>query len=503
MVQTASLITATISTTSFQNVLQVSPLMILLLTGLALMMMDAFKMRKVLPWVAAIGTIASMVVAVPAVLDGIVTSFGYAGREDFAFAYMMRTNEMSSIVHIFLCASGLFTLFFVGDFLKRTQKPVHEIYAILIFCIVGMSMMANANDLIITFIGLETMSICLYIMAALFKTELRSNEAGLKYFLLGAFATGFLVFGISLLYGAAGSTTFYMPSDAGLDGRAAMDFGRLVASPLFYPGVGLFLIGFLFKISAFPFHMWTPDVYSGAPTPLAGFMATGSKAAAFIALTSFLSVSPIIYNDSKLMTVILICAVLTMLYGNIVAAQQSNLKRMLAYSSIAHSGYVMLAVAAGPQFGGPGAVIFYMFIYTIMNIGAFGMISMIETSYEDVDMENWAGIGRKIPWFGAIMALFLFSLAGIPPLAGFMGKYFVFLSALNAGLVGWAIIGILTSVVGAYYYIKVIQKMYFGKTEGEEEVTQLSPSTQLAPVAGVIILAALLVIFGVYPSLIM
>lgn len=479
-------LSAGISTGSFQNVLQTSPLLILLLTGMILMLLDAFKFRKALAWVAAGGTLISMILAYPTVLRGLVTSFGYSGVEDFAFSNMIATGPFSSVIHIFLCASGLFTLFFVDDYLKRSKKPTYEVYSMLLFCMIGMSMLANANDLIITFIGLETMSICLYIMAAMFKTDLRSNEAGLKYFLLGAFSTGFLLFGISLIYAGSGSTNFSL-----------MNFGALAASPLFYPGLGLVVIGFLFKVSAFPFHAWTPDVYTGSPTPLAGFMATGSKAAAFIALALFLNQSPLLINDGKIQLIILVSGVLTMLYGNIVAAQQSNLKRMLAYSSIAHSGYVMLAVAAGPAHGGISAVIFYMFIYTIMNVGAFGMVSMVENHYEDVDFDNWAGLGKQIPWFGAIFSIFLFSLAGIPPFAGFMAKYFVFLSAIDAGFVGWAIIGILTSVIGAYYYIRVIQKMFFGKGEA----TQLHASQKIAPVTGVVFLAALLVIFGILPKL--
>lgn len=473
---------------SFQNLLQVLPLMILLVTGLKLMMLDAFKMRKLLPWVAAAGTLISMIVAYPKVLGGILSMFGYSEVTDTAFSGMISTSPLSSIVHIFLCAAGLFTMFFVDDFLKRSKKPTYEVYSILVFCMIGMNMLANANDLIITFIGLETMSICLYIMAALFKTDLRSNEAGLKYFLLGAFATGFLLFGIALIYAGSGSTNYSL-----------MNFGALASSPLFYPGMGLIVIGFLFKVSAFPFHMWTPDVYSGAPTPLAGFMATGSKAAAFIALTIFLNQHPLLINDGKITTIILVSGVLTMLYGNIVAAQQSNLKRMLAYSSIAHSGYVMLAVAAGQQHGGLTSVIFYMFIYTVMNVGAFGMISMVENHFEDVDFENWAGLGKQIPWFGAVFSIFLFSLAGIPPMAGFMGKYFVFLSAIDAGFVGWAVVGILTSVVGAYYYIRVIQKMFFGQAEKVE----LKPTQKIAPVTGVVFLAALLVIFGIFPKLLL
>jgi NADH-quinone oxidoreductase subunit N len=460
--------------------LMVLPIMVLLLTGVLLMLLDAFKQYKPLPWIAGIGVLVSMVFAFPPVLEGIG-----ANMQNESMFRMMRTDGVAFMVHIFLSVSALFTLFFVGDYMKRQPAKVYDIYSLLIFSLTGMVMLANANDLIMTFIGLETMSVCLYVMAAMYKKDTRSNEAGLKYFLLGAFATGFFVYGIALIYGAAHSTNF-----------SEMDPIALVSSKLFYPGVGMLIIGFLFKVSAFPFHAWTPDVYSGTPTPLTGFMATGSKAAAFIALAMFINMHPLIAKDEKLEMVLMVCAVATMIYGNIVAARQTNLKRMLAYSSIAHSGYVLLAVNGGTQ--GVQAVIFYMLIYTLMNIGAFGLVGMAESSSEDNNVTSWKGFGRSNPMLGAALSIFLFSLAGIPPLAGFMGKYFVFAAAINNGIIIPAVIGILTSVIGAYYYISIVKTMYFD----DKDVPTVTSTKDMAPMAGIVILVVLVLAFGVFPSLV-
>ena len=460
-----------------QDIVNVLPILFLVFVGLLLMLLDAFKIRSVLPLITGIGFVASILLSIPLDSGSMV--------QTSSFQNMIMTGGLANLVAIFLATSGLFTVFFIGDFLKRQEKPIHEVYSLLVFCVVGMILLANANDLIITFIGLETMSICLYIMAALFKKDLKSNEAGLKYFLLGAFSTGFFVYGIALIYGGAGSTNFSL-----------MSLADLAQSGLMLPGIALILVGFLFKVSAFPFHQWTPDVYSGTPTPLTGFMATGSKAAAFVAFGIFLNKIGALQNE-KVLLVLGILALATMIYGNIVAAQQKNLKRMLAYSSIAHSGYVMLGLCAGAE--GFMASIYYMFIYTLMNIGAFGMVGMAELKNDDVESENWNGLGIKYPWFGAVLSIFLFSLAGIPPLAGFMSKYFIFVSAIHSKLIVFATIGILTSVVGAYYYIKVIVNMFF-KHEDSQTVQVIFKDP--FPMVGVGILAFLVILLGVYPALV-
>ena len=454
---------------------QATPLLILLATGLILMLLDVFKVRGALPWVTALGLIVSSVLAY---------TMG-SPESDVIFSGMIESGGVAPLVHILLCLSGLLTLFFLTDYLNRQEKPIHDIYALLMFAIIGMILMANANDLIITFIGLETMSICLYIFAAVFKKDARSNESGLKYFLLGSFASAFLLFGISLIYGIGATTNLNELSANG----ALFQNNELI----FYTAVGLILIGFLFKISAFPFHNWTPDVYEGTPTPLAGFMATGSKMAAFIAVGVIIQKLDLIQYD-KIVAILAVSSLFTMVYGNIVAAQQDNVKRMLAYSSIAHSGYVMLGLLAGAI--GFTAVIFYMFIYTLMNLGAFGMVGMAEREYEDTNMENWRGLGLKAPYFAGILSVFLFSLAGIPPLAGFMAKYQIFITAIRENMVFLAIIGILASVIGAYYYIRLIVIMFFGK----DEQPRLNTVYNGLPVAGTVILVLLILILGVFPQ---
>lgn len=456
------------------------PLLVLLATGLVLMMLDAFKQRTALPWVTAIGFVIS-------------TLWAWMGRVDgslLVFGGMMESGGIAPLVHVFLTISGLLTLFFLQDYLKRQDREISDVYSLLAFSVLGMILMANANDLIMTFIGLETMSMCLYIFAALFKTDLKSNESGLKYFLLGSFASAFLLFGISLIYGLSGYTDLTM---------IGANFDRLMVNPpLFYAAVGMILVGFLFKVAAFPFHSWTPDVYEGTPTPLAGFMATGGKMAAFVALGVIIEKLNLVSRPeaTKVVTLLAIAALLTMIYGNIVAARQQNLKRMLAYSSIAHSGYVLLGLCAATI--GFKAVIFYMFIYTLMNIGAFGMVGMVEQQYEDTNVDSWRGLGKVAPMFAVGLSVFLFSLAGIPPLAGFMSKYQVFITAIDANLVLLATVGILTSVIGAYYYIRVIVLMFFN-AEDSKPTFNLKFAT--LPMIGVAILVALIVLFGVLPSL--
>jgi NADH-quinone oxidoreductase subunit N len=462
---------------NIQDLLQTLPLTLLLVTGLLLMISDALGIHKLLPWLTGLGLTFSMILSLPLQPENQMVSLVYND--------MFKVGGLASFVHIALCLSALLSLFFIDDFFKRHHKEIQEVYALLIFSVIGMIMLANANDLTVTFVGLETMSICLYIMAALFKANVRSNEAGMKYFLLGSFATGFLLMGMALIYGATGVTQY-----------TQMNPLELKASPLFYPGVLLVLIGFMFKVSAFPFHSWTPDVYTGTPTPLTGFMATAGKNAAFVALGIFLQqIMPT--PDPKIILILSIAALTSMVFGNFLAIRQTNLKRLLAFSSIAHSGYVLLGLCAGKE--GFLAVLFYMFIYTLMNVGAFGLIGMNENEDEDAEIHRWNGIGLRKPWFGIAMSVFLFSMAGIPPLAGFMSKYQVFFSAIRAELYWLAILGILTSVVGAYYYIKVIVNMYFLKPDGETGNVNL-PSFQITPVIGVAVLVLLTVILGIFPS---
>jgi NADH-quinone oxidoreductase subunit N len=472
------------------DLLAALPLLVLLLTGLVAMLLDAFKAEAALPYLTGGGIILSCLLALP---------LGEGANYSLHFNRMIAFGGLASLNHIFLSLAAFFSIFFIEDYFRKRREHVAEAYALILFATIGMIMMANANDLVIVFIGLEIMSVCLYILAALFPRNLRSIESGMKYFLLGAFATGFLLYGIAMIYGLSGLNANIGPTTQ-LDQLGQM-IDQISGSALFYIAIALILIGFSFKIAAFPFHSWTPDVYTGAPTPMAGFMATGSKMAAFIALAQFMyHIMPL--ADDKIINFLALMSIVSMLYGNIVAVQQTNVKRMLAYSSIAHTGYLLLGICAGKV--GYMAVIFYMVIYTFMTLGAFGVISMIEKEDEDSEMSRWKGLGMRRPWLGVAMSTFLFSLAGMPPLAGFMGKYFVFGSAIASGLYVLATIGILTSVIGAYYYLRLIVVMYFQKPgEGQAvcaPATEIHP--QVVPMIGAVALMVLLIVLGMFPSLI-
>lgn len=469
------------------DMMHAAPLIILLITGLVLMLFDAFGRRQNVPVLAAMGMALSGLLAFPH--EG-----SLANEYGLHFNNMIAFGGIASLIHLFLCIGGVVSVFFIDSYLLRKHDDDAEAYPLVVFSIIGMIMLANANDLIIVFIGLEVMSVCLYVMAGLFPRDRRSNEAGLKYLLLGAFASAFMLYGIALLYGLSGTAGMEGFPTTRLDLLASVT-PRLAESPLFFVAVGLALVGFLFKVAAFPFHSWTPDVYTGTPTPLAGFMAAGAKLAAFAAFSFFmLKISP--ENNGKIIGVLSLLAVASMIYGNVVAVRQTNLKRLLAYSSIAHSGYLILGVCSGAY--GYKAVIFYMLVYSLTTIGAFGVIAAIENNEGDNDLDSWKGFGLKYPWAGVAMSVFLFSLAGMPPLAGFVGKYFVFGAAVKAGLYVPAIVGILTSVVGAYYYLRVMVFMYFYKPDGERAELQFSGGA--LPLAGALALTLALLILGVYPS---
>jgi NADH-quinone oxidoreductase subunit N len=372
--------------------------------------------------------------------------------------------------------STFFTLLFVGiatvsvllawDYLKRTALNQGEYYALLIFATLGMIFMAATNDLMMIFLGLELMSIALYVLAGFRKNRFESNEAGLKYFLLGAFASGFLLYGIALVYGTTGTTNLTAIG-------AYLTASPVLRTPLLVVGALLLLAGFAFKVSLVPFHMWTPDAYEGAPTTATAFMSAGAKAAGFagllrVAMAALPAVTP---DWRELLTWL---AMLTMTVGNVTAILQSNLKRMLAYSSIAHAGYVLLGVVAGTT-AGASAVLFYLAVYSVMNLGAFGIVSLMgRGSDERVRVQELAGIGFTRPWMALAMAVFMLGLAGIPPTAGFLGKFYLFRAALAEGHLALVIVAVLNSVIAVYYYLRPIVVMYM--TQPDAEALEVSPA---------------------------
>jgi NADH-quinone oxidoreductase subunit N len=385
------------------------------------------------------------------------------------------------------CFVSLFTVILSRNYFERQKYHRGEFYILLLFSTIGMMLIASANDLIIVFLGIELMSVCLYVLTGFMRTKERANEAALKYFLLGAFATGFLLYGIALIYGTVGTTNLTMIRNV---------FAVVSTNILFVIGAGLLLIGLAFKAAAVPFHMWAPDVYEGAPTPVAAFMSTGAKAAAFAAfITLFIRTFDFIGGQvNELLAVI---AAASMILGNLVAIAQTNVKRMLAYSSIAHAGYMLAGIATGTLDGQVG-VMFYLAAYAVMNLGAFAIIGLVEhEGDQNLLLDDYAGLSTSQPLLAVLMAIFMFALAGVPPFAGFFGKYYIFLAAIRAKMVWLAIIGVLTSLVSAYYYLRLVVLMFF--REGRANV-EIPPSKIVLTM--IVVSALLVLLLGLFPSII-
>jgi len=424
-------------------------------------------------------------------IAGVIVSIGCAvylfPLNQTAFSDMLLVGGYASFYSILFLVITLFALLLSAPYLEKGQYHYGEYYIIVILSTLGMMLMGSAGDLITIFIGIEVMSVAFYVLAGYFRTKLSSNESALKYFLLGAFATGFLLYGIALIYGTTGTTNLI---------RIVAQYPQVFSDPLHLIGWGLMLIGFAFKVAAVPFHMWVPDVYEGAPTSVTAFMSTGGKAAAFSAFILAFSI-PMSMHDQKLIAVISLLSAASMLLGNWFGLSQRNLKRMLAYSSIAHAGYMLIGIASGTQLGQQG-ITFYLVSYALTNLGAFGVISMLEKENgKNLSYEDYAGLGKRKPALAALLSMFMFSLTGVPPFAGFVGKYYLFASAVQSNLTWLAIIGVVTSLFSTYYYLRVVVYMYF--RDGEEELPVLSKlSFTSVAISGVGIL-----LLGVFPSLIL
>lgn len=453
------------------------PGVITAVAGLVVIVIESLKKESPLNFYVTILSLAAAL---------IISVLNLGSEMSTAFSGMLVHGGMVDFGNMVILAGALFSVFISEDYLKGIGHYYGEIYALVLFATTGMLALAGSNNLITLFIGLETMSICLYVMAGLIKDEKSGAESALKYFLLGAFSTGFLLYGIALIYGATGTTS--IPE---IGAAASTDL-------LFLAGTALLLVGFLFKVSAVPFHMWTPDVYQGTPTTLTAYMATASKAGTFVAFILVLSRALPIMEGLNWQLVLSVIAVLTMIFGNIIALVQDNVKRMLAYSSIAHAGYALVGLAAG-TFEGYNAVLYYLFAYTIMNVGAFGVIAYYERNkgLDFNQVQNLAGLGFKEPLMGVALSIFLFSLAGIPPLVGFVGKYYVFAAAINAEMVGLAIVGVLASAASVYYYLRVMVYLYF--REEHQPITLFTPTLMYK--GTIVILALLTIYFGVEPVL--
>ncbi|HXS81943.1 MAG TPA: NADH-quinone oxidoreductase subunit N, partial [Methylomirabilota bacterium] len=383
------------------------------------------------------------------------------------FEGMFVHDGLTVFFTLLFCAVGVVSVLFAWHYNKRTRIGQPEFYSLLLTAVMGMVVMAASNDLITIFLGLELMSLSLYVMVGFRRNLLESNEAALKYFLLGAFASAFLLYGIALLYGATGTTNLQRIGDFLGD----TPLGR---QPLILMGSLLVFTGFLFKVAAVPFHMWTPDAYQGAPTSVTGFMSAGAKAAGFAALLRILMRAlPSLQHDWQ--PLLAVVAMLTMTVGNVTALLQNNVKRMLAYSSIAHAGYILVALAAGGP-DGSAAAVFYLAVYSFMNLGAFALLTMMgRGSDEPVLVSDLAGLGFRQPLAGLALTLFMVSLGGIPPTAGFMGKVVVFGAAVKAGLI-WplVVVGVLNSVISVFYYLRITVALYMREPEGEPVALSLN-----------------------------
>ncbi|MCL5030933.1 MAG: NADH-quinone oxidoreductase subunit N [Bacteroidetes bacterium] len=415
------------------------------------------------------------------------------------FHALANVNSVSIILQNMLATGGTVYIFYFIftfgaaivsllsiDYLKKYGTYYGEFYLLLQTSVLGMMLMAGAKDLFVIFLGLEVMSVSFYALAGMNRKRLNANEASLKYFLLGAFATGFIVYGIALIYGTAQTTSIDL---------IASRFSLLQHNLLFVAGILLFLIGFSFKIAAFPFHMWVPDVYEGSASTVAGLFSTGGKAAAFSAIIITLGV---LFNgafQNIFEPYLAVIAVLSMVFGSIVAIAQTNIKRMLAYSSIAHAGYMIIGLASG-NFDGIAGIVFYLAAYTFMNLGAFGIVALIEGKEEaNLELKSYSGLASRNPMLAALLSIIMFSLAGIPPFAGFFGKYYVFISAIKAHLTWLAIVGVLSSVISVYFYLRVVVLMYFKDAE-----TEISLERSNTGLLAVIISVLFVIVIGIAPG---
>ena len=405
------------------------------------------------------------------------------------FSGMMEVGGKSALFNfIFNIGASLVVLNSI-DYLKKYGANFSEYYILVQSSVLGMMVMASARDILMVFMGLELMSICFYILAGINRKKNSSNEASMKYFLLGAFATGFIVYGIALIYGSTGSTSLQ---------NISQNFLSYSSNVLFILGSVLLLIGFSFKIAAVPFHMWVPDVYQGSATTVTGLMSTTGKTAAFSVLIILLTAIYSLELKNIFAPYFSAIAVLSMFVGSIVALSQNNIKRMLAYSSIAHAGYMIVGLAAGNILGISG-IIFYLTAYTFMNLGAFGIISMIERENDlGTDINDYVGLGNRSPILAALMSLFMFGLAGIPPMAGFFGKYYVFVGAIKADLTWLAILGVLSSVISVYFYLRIVVLIYFKESPDKSKIDY-----SIAGLVSVVISAFLVLLFGFFPDFLM
>jgi NADH-quinone oxidoreductase subunit N len=446
--------------------IRILPEIVLSVFGMIIMLLDPVlderSNARTLGTVGLIGAIATLAATV------------FQAQQRFwgmGFSNMVKVDAFSVFFHFVVAAVLVLVVLSSYEYLEVQQIRAGEYYGLLLFGAVGMDLMSSAVELVLIFVALEISSIATYILAGFRRRSAISSESSVKYFLLGSFATSFFLYGVALMFGATGSTSIAVISDS-LAQYVNSGHGPLLA----YLGVALMFVGLGFKVAAAPFHVWTPDVYEGAPSPVVGFMSTAPKAAVFAVLLRIMFET----HAPGRVVLIWVAAALSMTIGNVAALVQDNVKRLLAYSSIAHAGYLLVAFASLPADGIPAAM-FYTASYAVMNVGAFAVVGHFASAGERyVTIEDYAGLGKRSPLLAAIFTMFLLSLIGIPAFGGFFAKFYVFSAALQANLVGLVIIGVLNSAVAAYYYLRIIVVMYMREAREDAPVAPVPAGLGLA-----------------------
>ena len=461
------------------NWLLLMPYLVIIVTFIVVLMCDMIDglSKRGLAWLTILGSLVAFIVSVNMLTDGgLVPTTEFSG--------MLRIDQYSVFFNLIFFVSLILVSLISISYLGSQDPRQGQYYLLMLLSTLGMMLMAGANDLVMVFLGLELMSLPLYVLAGYFRTNSYSSEAGMKYLLLGAFSSCFFLYGIALIYGGTGTTELTKIASS-----------QLTNNMLVVVGMFLLIVGFGFKVGLVPFHQWAPDVYDGAPTSVTAFIAAGPKAAGFSAFFRVFIESFGSLEDEWILAITILAA-LTMTFGNLAAIAQRNIKRMLAYSSIAHAGYVLVALAAASQDGTSSAML-YLLVYCVMNVGAFGAIILTKTDDGDTfEIADYAGLGFQKPVLAIFMSVMMFSLAGFPPTAGFIGKFYVFRSAVESGRIWLVVIAAINTAISAYYYLRVVVTMYMKERRVELKVLPYSGYLVIA----LILATAGVLLIGILPS---
>jgi NADH-quinone oxidoreductase subunit N len=465
-------------------------MLILIGMGCVIILAETFmhgKSRSGLAWLGVAGCVAS--------LAALAAQWGDATTAQTHFQGMLIVDRMALYLDGAFIVASILTLLFAPAYLREQGFEFGEFYALVLFGGAGMMMVVHANHMVSLLIGIETMSLAAYVLTGCWRRSMRSIEGAIKYFLMGAFATGFLVYGMALVYGTTGGELSF-PGIAAKVPEAAK-------SPVFFIGEYFILIALAFKVAAVPFHMWAPDAYEGAPTPVTGFMAAGVKAAAFGGIVRLLDTAfsnpLLVFDFTGWASILSVLAALTMTLGNLAAIRQENIKRLLAYSSISHAGYILIGVIAvglGAE-GAKSAVLFYLMAYTFTTLGVFGVVAWIGNRQDErLFIDDWAGLGAARPAVALAMTLFLLSLGGVPPTGGFFAKFYLFRSAMENPQLYWlVVVGVLNSVISIYYYLRIVVAMYF-----RDALRPLAPTDSASTRVALLLTAVAVVFLGLFPG---